>query len=496
MTSTVTDQQIPQSAKTWAPLAVDLDGTLIHANLFLESALRFIIAGPLNLLRLVGWILSGRAVAKANLARLAPCNPAELPFDERVVAWLREERAFGRTIVLATAADEAEANSVARYLDLFDAVLASNGEVNLKSERKAEQLSERFPDGFVYAGDHSADLSVWSRAQAVVLVNASPRLTKLVASRHEIERVFPASHKVSRSLVKAVRLLQWAKNVLVFVPMLVGRGWFDPSAWQGAALAFCALCATASSVYLVNDAADIDADRRHHRKRHRPFASGTLSPMTGLGASVMLLTLGLALAYLAGTFLLVLVYLIASSSYTFWLKRKMLVDVFLLAGLYTIRILVGGFAASLHNNYIASSWLLAFSCFFFLSLALVKRVTEVNALAAKGGRDLTRRGYRASDGLVLQIMGIASGFTAALVLALYLQSDRVAVHYNDPFLLWVLPAVVVYWECRIWLMADRGEVHDDPLVFAARDRMSWALGAVIATAFCAAVLMPPGLLSD
>jgi 4-hydroxybenzoate polyprenyltransferase len=208
----------------------------------------------------------------------------------------------------------------------------------------------------------------------------------------------------------------------------------------------------------------------------------------------MLLTIGLIVAYFAGAFLLVLAYLVTSTSYTFWLKRKMLVDVFLLAGLYTIRILLGGVAASSQHDHTASSWLLAFSCFFFLSLALVKRVTEVNALAAKGGRDLARRGYRASDGLALQAMGIASGFIAALVLALYLQSAQVAAHYNDPFLLWVLPAVVVYWECRIWLMTDRGEVHDDPLVFAVRDRISWGLGAVIAIAFSAAVLMPPGLL--
>nr|MBW4025439.1 UbiA family prenyltransferase [Pseudomonadota bacterium] len=476
------------------PLAVDLDGTLIHADLFVESALRFIMAGPFNILRLIGWLLAGRAVAKANLARLAPCNPADLPYDERVVAWLNEERASGRMIVLATAADQAEAQAVARHLGLFDAVLASNGEVNLKSGRKAGWLSAQFPDGFVYAGNHADDRAVWSRAEAVVVANASPALVKSVMGRHEVERVFPAAGSTLRSLLKAVRPMQWAKNVLVFVPMLVGQGWLDLAAWQGALLAFLALSATASSVYLVNDAADIDADRRHHRKRNRPFASGRLSPVTGLGAAILLLVAGLTLAHFAGALLLVLAYLAISTTYTFWLKRKMLVDVFLLAGLYTIRILIGGVAASVQHPYMASSWLLAFSCFFFLSLALVKRVTEVNALAAKGGRDLARRGYRATDGMTLQAIGIASGLVAALVLALYLQSDRVAARYNDPFLLWVLPAAVVYWECRIWLMTDRGEVHDDPLVFAARDRISWLLGVLVAIAFVAAVLMPPGLL--
>jgi len=491
MTLIVKKRQLTQVR---APLAVDLDGTLIHADLFVESALRFIMAGPFNILRLIGWLLTSRAVAKANLARLAPCNPADLPYDERVVAWLQEERASGRMIVLATAADQAEAQSVARHLGLFDAVVASDGKINLKSKRKAEKLRAQFPEGFVYVGNHTDDLAVWSQAEAVVVANASPGLQKSVTDRYEAERVFPASRNVLRSLLKAVRPMQWAKNVLVFVPMLVGQGWFDLAAWQGAVLAFFALSATASSVYLVNDAADIDADRRHHRKRNRPFASGRLSPITGLAVAAVLLMVGLTLAHFAGVLPFVLVYLATSSVYTFWLKRKMLVDVFLLAGLYTIRILLGGVAASSHHDYTASSWLLAFSCFFFLSLALVKRVTEVNVLAAKGGRDLARRGYRASDGLTLQGLGMASGFVAALVLALYLQSDRVAAHYNNPSLLWVLPAAVLYWECRIWLMTDRGEVHDDPLVFAARDKISWLLGIVIAIAFGAAVLLPPYLL--
>jgi 4-hydroxybenzoate polyprenyltransferase len=493
MTVMVQQRTLKTSPQARAPLAVDLDGTLIHADLFVESMLRFVMAGPFNVLLLARWLLGGIASTKAKLARLAPCNPADLPYDTRLVAWLEDERASGRIIVLATAADQVEARAVADHLGLFDDVIASDGEVNLKSERKAESLSRLFPFGFVYAGNHTADVRVWERAEAVVLVNASPSLEKSVAGRSEVERIFPASGNRLRALLKAVRPLQWGKNCLVFIPMLVGQGWSDLAAWQGAVIAFFALSATASSVYLVNDAADIDADRRHHRKRNRPFASGRLSPIFGLATSAILLAFGLTLAYLAGVFLLVLAYLAVSSTYTFWLKRKMLVDVFLLAGLYTIRIIIGGAAASSRADHIASSWLLAFSCFFFLSLALVKRVTEVEAQAAKGGGDVARRGYRATDGMALQAMGIGSGFVAALVLALYLQSAIVADRYNEPFLLWVLPAAVVYWECRIWLMTDRGEVHDDPLVFAATDRISWALGAVVAVAFCAAVFLPRGL---
>lgn len=490
----VEESTLARSRETRAPLAVDLDGTLLHADLFVESALRFIMAGPFNVLKLLRWLACGRAVAKAQLARVAPCDPRDLPYDSRVLAWLHEEHATGRTIVLATAADQVEAQAVANHLGLFDLVLASDGQVNLKSKRKAERLRTLFPSGFVYAGNHSDDRSVWAEADAVVLVNASPGLEKSVSSRSEVERVFPASRNVTRSLLKAMRPMQWAKNFLVFISMLVGQGWSDLAAWEGATMAFCALCFTASSVYLVNDAADIDADRRHHRKRNRPFASGRLSPTTGLAMSVLLLIAGLVLADIAGALSLVFTYLVLSSTYTFWLKRKMLVDVFLLAGLYTIRIIIGGVAASSNVDHTASSWLLAFSCFFFLSLALVKRVLEVEAQAAKGGGDLARRGYRSTDRLALQGMGITAGFIAALVLALYLQSKTVAAHYNEPFLLWVLPAAVVYWECRIWLMADRGEVHDDPLVFAATDHISWAVAAIVALAFGAAVILPVGLL--
>jgi 4-hydroxybenzoate polyprenyltransferase len=216
------------------------------------------------------------------------------------------------------------------------------------------------------------------------------------------------------------------------------------------------------------------------------LASGRLSPQAALAASLLLLVVGLTLGYLSGAIWLTLVYLVASTTYTFWVKRKVLADVFLLAGLYMVRILIGGQAAGYH----ASSWLLAFSCFFFLSLALVKRVNEVQTLAARAGGDVARRGYRSTDGATLKMFGVASGFVASLVLALYLQSAEVVARYREPILLWALPALVVYWECRIWLRTDRGEVHDDPLVFAARDRTSWLVAALAAAAFAAAVLAP------
>jgi 4-hydroxybenzoate polyprenyltransferase len=270
------------------------------------------------------------------------------------------------------------------------------------------------------------------------------------------------------------------------VPLIVGQSWLEPDAWRQALIAFFAISFAASSLYIVNDASDIDADRLHQRKKNRPFASGALSPVVGLPVSVLLLGAGLALGWFAGVLWLVAAYLATSALYTFWLKRVVLVDVFVLGALYTIRVVLGG-AASGDDP---SSWLLAFCCFFFLALALVKRAVEVDTVAKRGGDKISRRGYRASDGPMLKMMGVGASFVSALVLALYTQSPEITARYSESGLLWALPGAVVFWLCRVWLVADRGEIHDDPLIFAFRDKVSWLIGAVLAAAFAGAVFLP------
>lgn len=472
------------------PLAVDLDGTLFRGDLFMEAMLRFVTARPLRVFTLFGWLMRGRAYAKARLAEAAPCDPGILPYDEDFVGWLRAERASGRTIVLATASNEREAQRVADHVGVFDSVFASNETINLKSARKAEALSAAYPNGFVYAGNETADLKVWRAASAAIVVNAPAGLARKAAREFEIEHAIAAKGGALRGLLKAIRPQQWAKNVLVFVPMIVGQGWFDLNAWLQATIAFFAMSFAASSIYLVNDASDIDADRRHHRKRSRPFASGALSPLVGLPFSALLAIGGLALGAVLGPlpFVAVAVYLVMNAFYTFWLKTKQIADVFALTGLYIIRVVLGGLA----TGFLASSWLLAFCGFFFFSLALAKRVTEVDTAAAGGGVGLSRRGYRPTDGPVLKMMGVASGFMSCLVLALYIQNDVTTAHvYSWPLLLWLLPASVMYWFCRVWLLTDRGQLHDDPLIWAFRDRVSWLLGAIAFAGLAGAVLLNP-----
>lgn len=469
-------------SKAALPLAVDLDGTLIRSDMFVESILKLVFASPLSVFTLAMWFLRGRAYAKARVAERVKLDPAYLPYDERLLAWLRAERDRGRTLVLATASDRGMAEPVATHLGLFDAVFASDGSTNLKSAVKARKLAGAFPDGFVYAGNETADLEVWRKAAGAVVVNASSNTLAAARKRADIERVFPREGAQWGALARALRPQQWAKNVLVFVPMIAGQGWASLDAWAAAGLAFWALCLTASAVYLVNDAADIEADRRHPTKRHRPFAADHLSPATGLGAAVGLAAAGLWLSAQAGVLLLTLAYLAVTTLYTFVLKRVALADVFVLAGLYTIRIVLGGVA----SGFPASDWLLAFSCFFFLSLALVKRVAETRDVSLRGGGDLSRRGYSSKDTPILTTMGVAAGFMSALVLALYLQDSANAANYRFPSLLWGLPGAALMLIARFWLKASRGEMHDDPIVFAARDVWSWAIVALGALSLAAA----------
>ncbi|MBP6690409.1 MAG: UbiA family prenyltransferase, partial [Hyphomonadaceae bacterium] len=327
------------------PLAVDLDGTLIHGDTFFESILSYLGSNPLGAFALAGWFTKGRAFTKAKLADYAP-KADEVPYDQRLLSWLREEKARGRRLALATATDRKVADEIAAHVGLFDEVFASDGVINLKSARKAEALSAAYPDGFVYAGNETADLEVWAKAKGAVVVNADATLQHRAAALTTVERVLPDERDAQAALQKALRPRQWVKNILVFIPLIAAQGWADLEGWKDAFLAFVALCCAASSVYLFNDAFDIPADRRHPRKRNRPFASGTLSPARGIAFAIGLAVAALLVGWLAHVVVLTLLYMIISSLYTVWMKRLVVVDIFVLATLYGLRVLLGGEASA------------------------------------------------------------------------------------------------------------------------------------------------------
>jgi 4-hydroxybenzoate polyprenyltransferase len=408
-----------------------------------------------------------------------------LPTSAELLDYLQHQHAQGRKIYLATASDRTLACAVAARFGLFDGVLASDGHHNLKGSRKLEAIRQLVGDApFDYAGNDRADLRVWSHARHALVVNAPARVAARAARLCPVERVFGERRRRVWTWLRALRVHQWAKNGLLAVPALTAHVLEWPVA-VALPLAFLAFSMAASSVYVFNDLLDLEDDRRHPRKRFRPFASGELPLAHGVLAAPLLFVAALTLAaWIAPGFLLTLLaYLALTLAYSMVLKHYMLLDVLLLAALYTIRIFAGAAAIGVE----VSSWLLGFSMFAFLSLALVKRSSELIALQQASRTAASGRDYRVGDLEALTSMGTAAGCAAVVVLALFVNTSEVALRYHRPQLLWLLCPLVLYWLSRLWMKTRRGEMHDDPLVFALRDRASWIIGAAMVAVTLAAV---------
>jgi 4-hydroxybenzoate polyprenyltransferase len=460
-------------------VCVDLDGTLIRTDTLVEGLLQ-LLHDPGSWVHLPGWLLRGRAAFKQQVMARAPVDPTLLPYEHTLISYLEAQRACGRHLVLTSAADRDVAERVSAHLKMFDDVVASDGSLNLKGRTKGDVLAARFGAGnFTYVGNSWPDLHVWRRAGSAVLVNGSKRLADEVAKITTLERRIDDRPSRGLSFVKALRPHQWLKNVLVFLPIFTANALRDTQAWFDAAMMFMAFCATASASYIVNDLTDLSADRRHPRKRRRPFASADLPIIVGPIAAPLLLIVAVGLGLTIGTAHILLFYMACSLVYSFKLKELPLVDVFTLALLYSLRVFGGGEA----SGYRLSPWLLAFSIFLFLGLATIKRVAELMDVKRHEGRTTLRRGYHTDDLPVLQSMGVGASFVSTTVLALYVQSDSVAARYTHPELLWLIVPLVLFWQCRLWLSTARGYMHDDPIVYAARDRVSWLTAAAVSVVF-------------
>ena len=463
------------------PLCVDLDGTLIRSDLLLESALALLRQNPLYAFALPLWLLRGKAQLKREIARRVELDASTLPYDERVLAFLRED-CNERRRILCTASDAQLAQAVADHVGVFDEVIASDGAHNLAGKNKREALCRRFGErGYDYAGNERRDVKVWQAARRAVVVGGDSGLARAAAEVCEVEREFPREGGSLRTWMKALRLHQWLKNLLVFLPLLAAHRLFDSAALLHASLAFLAFGLCASGVYVLNDLLDLDADRRHPRKRLRPFAAGTLPLQYGLLAAPLLALGGFALALtLSPLFAAVLAgYYALTLAYSLRLKRIEMLDVVVLAALYTVRI-IGG--AAVIGGGGLSFWLLAFSMFLFLSLAMLKRYTELLSMQSNGKADASGRGYTVEDLPLIQSLGGASGYLSVLVLALYINSTASEALYRHPRVLWMLCPLLLYWISRVWVVAHRGRMHDDPVVFAVTDRVSQVI-----LVLCAAV---------
>jgi 4-hydroxybenzoate polyprenyltransferase len=479
-------EELAQPEALARPLAVDLDGTLVSTDTLWESVLLLVRRQPWVILLLPFWLVGGRAAFKRRVAERFVLDPTLLPYRTELVDALQRAASGGRKLFLSTAADARIANAVAEHLGFFEGVLASDGNQNLKAGHKRDALEARFGrNGFDYIGDSAADLAVFAGAARGYLVEAS----SVVASRASAFNVRVVSTRRSRlrAAFKALRVHQWSKNALVLLPVLLSPVRPSFGVLKNAALAMLSLSLCASAGYVFNDLVDVGADRAHATKRRRPFASGALPLQYGPPLLALLLgaSFGVAFATLPIMFVgMLALYLVLTLGYSFYFKSKLLADVILLAWLYTHRVIAGGVATAIP----ISAWLLAFCMFLFFSLAFAKRYVELRQAVGKSDK-IRRRGYYTQDLEMVAPMGTAAGFMAVLVFCLYIESAG-AVAYSRPWLLWLICPMLLYWVARIWFLAHRGEMHDDPVKFAITDRRSWFCFAAIGAVAMAARFWP------
>ncbi len=479
--------EAPVDGRTAAiPVAVDMDGTLIATDAMVEGAFLMLKRDPLNAARMIAWLSKGKQRLKARIAEETGLDVTHLPYRPQVLEYLQAVHAQGRRIVLATAGNARVAHQVASHLGLFDAVLASDDDVNLAGESKRRRLVAEFGErGFDYVGSAGADIAVWRSARSAVLVGGSAGLRRQVAAVTEIGLVIDKNEATALDYLRSLRLHHWLKNLLLFTPLIAAHQLGDVPLLAREVLAFLAFGLCASSVYLLNDLTDLEADRHHPHKRDRPIPSGRvpLGLILPMLPVLMAAGLGLSLMLPAGFLAVVGGYLILNLAYSLRLKAIPILDVLILSVLYTLRLIGGSVATGIW----LSPWLLTFSMFLFLSLALSKRYAELMTMRAVEGARARARGYQLDDAELLASLGGGAGYIAVLVLALYIESGTGHALYGRPQILWALCVLLLYWVSHLWLTAHRKRLHDDPLVFALRDPVSRILMVLMALIYLAAI---------
>lgn len=474
---------IELNVETDIPLVVDLDRTLTVTDTLYESFARLLFQDPAAAATSLLRIARGPAAVKRFIAQRCRPDVAALPYRSELVDLLRREKARGRQIHLVTAADQTIADAVAADFGLFDSATGSDGQTNLKGDSKLAYIRGRFADGYIYAGDGRADLPVFRAARGVILCDAAPDIVGAVtgAGTPVLAR-FDGPVWAIKDWRRALRVHQWAKNVFIYVPLFVGHAYEDPTKIAAVTLGFILLCILSSATYIVNDLADLDADRAHVTKRLRSFASGSLKIAHGLIAAPLLILVALsgALALSPRFAAALFAYLVVTSAYSFGLKRIPLLDVFAIGVLFTLRIVMGAEVAGIGH----SPWLLSFALAFFLSLALAKRHAEVMRAARIDVEEIVGRGYRGNDWPITLTFGVGVGLVSVVIMLLYMTNDATpSGFYRAPGWLYAIPALLTIWLMRIWILSNRMLLHDDPVVFALRDRISLALGVAVVCLF-------------
>ena len=465
------------------PLCVDLDGTLVKSDTLVDSLLLLVRTRPFDALKTPLWALRGKANLKREVTARVTLNVEHLPYNRPLLEYLMAQRGEGRKLYLATGADSGLADRIARHLNIFEGVLSSDGATNNIGSNKLAGFRTRFAGDFDYIGNARPDLPLLAAAAAPMLANPNLGLRMALRARGlKPQHTFTDRSSSLRTFIKAIRVHQWAKNALIFLPMLLAHHLQTPVV-LAAVLAFICFSLCASATYIVNDLLDLEADRQHPRKRKRAFASGNLSAAAGaaISSAFLALSFGTAAVLLPRAFLgCLILYLVTTLAYSLTLKRIVILDVVILSALYTLRMLAG--AAATHT-YI-SPWLAAFAIFIFLSLAMVKRFSELQNVRNAGAEISNGRGYLLNDIEQIRSFGTSSAFASVVVLAVYIGQPDVLSLYHHHQRMWLMPPLLILWLCRVWLLASRGELDEDPVVFALTDSLSLLMGVgAVAIAF-------------
>ena len=468
------------------PVIIDLDGTLIKTDTLLESVMALLKTNPLWLVMLPFWLLKGKAHLKNSIADKVEFDVKLLPYNQDVIEYIKAAKSQGHDCYLATGTVSKFAERISDHLNLFDDIFSTSRTINLTGTKKAILLNEKFGEGsYIYVGNHDVDLKIWKNsAEAVVVTHSKSLVNKAEKVNNNVQHIESETAGV-KTYLKAIRVHQWVKNALLFVPLLTSHHFIQSDLIVLCILGFISYSLAASSVYVLNDLVDLESDRQHPSKSKRPFAAGTIPIVVGLGLFPILLIASFAIALSLGSINFVaalVVYYIMTLVYSFKLKRIIMLDTIMLAALYTMRIVAG----TLLINVSFSFWLLAFSMFIFLSLALVKRYTELVLMKSMGSDKVIGRGYHAEDASMISSLGAASGYIAVMVFALYVNSPEVRVLYSEPSVLWLACPILLYWISRVWIIAHRGEMHDDPIVFAVKDIQSLITGLCVLAVFMVA----------
>ena len=483
------DDSTPSTPLSEPPLVVALDGALTPTDTLHEAIAAHLSAEPLSAPSVLARALGGGGALRAGMAETRLARAAELPLHEPVLDLVRAARAEGRRTILVGRAAQAQVDAIAAETGLFEEAHGLGGPDSagaMAGEDLAAFLTGRFgADGYDFIGAGADCTPAWRMARRSFTVGADAALIATVdAAAGHAEHILPAPRGAAKwkPWIKEIRPRQWAKNALIFAPLLAAHQLDGLGACIAAFIAFSLL---ASSVYLVNDMLDLKADRAHPRKRERPFAAAAIPILGGAIAApgLALSAILIALIFTPTAFLGVLaVYYVLTFAYSLTLKRQLILDIWTLSGLYTLRIVAGAAAAALP----LSPWMLGFSIFLFLSLAAVKRMAELDDQVKRGVEKTEGRAYRTTDLPVVRGLAMSTGTASVLALALYISSPEAQMIYSAPQLLWFVCLLMLYWVSRMVMVTHRGDMHDDPVVFAMKDRVSLAVLALCALSFVAA----------